>query len=451
MRKRKSVMKGNGTTLSRSRPRFSPVCITVCHDGGKQRTFSLETNEPVQKIIKEYCSIERLDFPCFDVLYKGRKIDCTNTSPALGLKAGACVFLAERHFAQVKARGGKEGITCTVPVLEHPNERAGVIGYLHEGDVIQASATWDGWIRIKKWWSYGGWLQYAKNGKRSALFELVPTRGSDKLRLPPLASNPVPAYVTYPCSNNVQLAPEGLTSSALSTVEENQAKICELIMGGSLSRLRSLLEARIDPDCKGSKNISPLSLAACLNLKDEANVLLEARANPNCTSGPLARTPLINSAIYGSGKIAELLMRKRADVSIRDQFNRCALVYAGARGHASVARHILEHKTKRWNAAAASRALRTAIFSNELAVADVVLPHVPRINEKEAVQAYVMKLTASLSWLVPVLQELVWQYWGLDCKQSGTWRKTLPAVANESPRLQAETVLENPTPAPQPT
>eukprot|EP00470_Lotharella_oceanica_P015110 CAMPEP_0170198958 /NCGR_PEP_ID=MMETSP0040_2-20121228/69041_1 /TAXON_ID=641309 /ORGANISM="Lotharella oceanica, Strain CCMP622" /LENGTH=249 /DNA_ID=CAMNT_0010449029 /DNA_START=356 /DNA_END=1102 /DNA_ORIENTATION=- len=248
---------------------------------------------------------------------------------------------------------------------------ARVIGYLHEGDVVQATAVWSSWLRIKKWWPKGGWLRYCSG--RSAAYRLLPTSGQKQFRIPSLVSNPWGQVVDAKWDSDI--------------VD---------LLGNSTTRKPTSLE-------------SPLCLAACFNLSNKAKTLLHGGADPGEPSGPLDRTPLINCAIHGSSDVAKLLLNAQADVSGTDSFGRCALLYAGARGRTAIASLILAHKSH-W----AGRdghillALRAAIYSKSLEVADVLLPHVERMHDQEAAKVYIGCLSETLDWFPSALLQLVW-------------------------------------------
>jgi hypothetical protein len=74
-------------------------------------------------------------------------------------------------------------------------------------------------------------------------------------------------------------------------------------------------------------------------------VLLEAKANPNCTTSISKTTPLHIAAEYGRSDVVTLLLKHGAKVSSRDAFDRAALFYASGNGNTDSIAAILKAKT----------------------------------------------------------------------------------------------------------
>mmetsp|Transcript_15965 Transcript_15965/g.30200 ORF Transcript_15965/g.30200 Transcript_15965/m.30200 type:complete len:413 (-) Transcript_15965:248-1486(-) len=360
---------------------LSRMYITLCCKGQDSRAVRIERHTPLKPMLSEHCRERGLCLESFDVVWHGICIDPESSPIKLGLLSGSTLALIERDFAQVRVTTSE---LFAVPVYEHPSTMARIIGYLHEGDIVQASAVWSTWLRIKKWWPKGGWLRHPS--EKLTEFTLLPTSGQEDFRIPLLVSNPWS-----------EISDEKWETTTVDLLDNDATK-------------------------SSTPTESPLSLAACFNLSHKVRTLLDDGNDPSEPSGPLSRTPLINCAIHGSIDVAKLLLEARADVSGTDSFGRCALRYASGRGRTAIVRLLLAHKAH-WAGRDEQTlvALREAMYSKNVDVVDVLLPHVKTMHEQEAAQVYIGCLSESLDWFPSALLQLVWDYWAYDCKQAG-WK-----------------------------
>ncbi len=130
------------------------------------------------------------------------------------------------------------------------------------------------------------------------------------------------------------------TEADSSAVVKTVPPLIEATLAGNIDDVRTLLQQGTDPNLVYNTNTA-LTYAARDGFTDIARLLIDQGANVNWIDGE-GVTPLILASFKGHIELVELLLAHKADVTVRDQWDRTALDYALRRGAADPIAQLLQ-------------------------------------------------------------------------------------------------------------
>ncbi|MCC6003743.1 MAG: ankyrin repeat domain-containing protein [Thermofilum sp.] len=109
------------------------------------------------------------------------------------------------------------------------------------------------------------------------------------------------------------------------------------VSDGDIAKIEELLRKGVSVNARNALGQTPLHRAASSGRADIAEMLIKRGADVNAREGWLAQTPLHWAAINGHADVVKLLLENGADPSIKDKNGKTALDVAREGGHADVA------------------------------------------------------------------------------------------------------------------
>jgi len=109
------------------------------------------------------------------------------------------------------------------------------------------------------------------------------------------------------------------------------------VSDGDVARIEEFLRKGVNVNARNALGQTPLHRAASGGRADVAEMLIKRGADVNAREGWLAQTPLHWAAISGHADVVKLLLENDADPSIKDKNGKTALDVAREGGHVDVA------------------------------------------------------------------------------------------------------------------
>jgi len=149
-------------------------------------------------------------------------------------------------------------------------------------------------------------------------------------------------------NNAVQTQVTSQYSSVVAGVKDGQkgkfmydTSLMRAIKAQNADSVRTLLQARINPNEKNFEGTAPLYKAAELGDPDIVLYLLQAGARVN-DAGQYGITPLMAAAAGGHSGAVKHLLEYHADVTARDTLGKTAILHAGSGGDALTFKYLLQ-------------------------------------------------------------------------------------------------------------